>query len=266
MSARRFFSAETEAQAVLEAAGELGLSPGELAYRRVDKKHGALRRSRIVIEVDPLRPRREPPALVPPTMPASPAPRAPSPPAGIDARPLSGRRESPLREPEVEGRWVAPPVDPRTGGLAGALAGAAALAELAGLRLDARAVAAQGEEGEELRVDVQGPDGSLLLAHQGEVLRSSEYLLRRMVRELPEGGLVLDSGGYRAERQAMLERRAAAAADEVRRSGQPVILEPLPAAERRIVHLAIQREEAVASQSEGDGDLRRVRVIPRPAG
>ena len=84
-----------------------------------------------------------------------------------------------------------------------------------------------------------------------------------MIRELPTGGLVLDSGGFREERTRTLRRRAAAAAEEVRRSGEAVVFEPLPAAERRILHLAVESEPGVASASEGEGERRSVRIVPR---
>jgi spoIIIJ-associated protein len=118
-----------------------------------------------------------------------------------------------------------------------------------------------GTEGEEVRVDLVGADATVLRDRDGELLRTVEYLLRRMVRELPPGGLVADSDGQRAAREAQLRRQARAAAEEVRRTGEAFLFEPLPAIERRVVHLAIHDEAGVSSASEGDGEWRRVRVI-----
>ena len=276
--ARRFFSGDTEAQAVLEAAGCFGLTPGELKYRPVEKKHGFLRRPKVVIEVDPESPRRtagnaaadvvvsRPAPARPVNEPGRPAdaPHARSP---LGAQDAERARVSPARATHapaahIDGVATSWPAEAAVGGLPGALAAGEAVAALAGLRLEARGDVATGEEGDELRIELVGSDRGQLVARQGELLRACEYLVRRMVRDLPPGGLNLDSGGFREEREQTLRRRAAAAAEEVRRSGEAVRFEPLPAAERRILHLAIQAEPAVRSESEGAGDLRSVCVLP----
>jgi spoIIIJ-associated protein len=254
LNGRRYFSAETEAQAVLEAAGHFGVSPAELDYRPVNKKQGFLRRPRVVIEVDPGRPAKsgEPPVSMPPAV----QPHA-APPAGpaISARPQSS-------EGDDEG-WRAPAAIERLGGAAGVSAAVARVVELSGLRLEAgHPQALEAGDAGEIAVDVRGPDRSVLIARDAEVLGAFEHLVRRMVRHQTEI-VALDSEGYRANRVSTLRRRAAAAAAEVRRSGEPVLLEPLSAAERRVVHLAIQEEAGVASQSEGEGERKRIRVALR---
>jgi spoIIIJ-associated protein len=269
-SSRRFFSGETETQAVIEAAGHFGLSPAELAYRPVEKKHGFLRRPRVVIEVDPTQPRREKASAVPkaapvvgdrPGRPSGSTPTAPTESAGSsNPAPRHDAPEGAALAADVP--WVvAATGSGRLSGREGAVAAAEAVVALASLRLEPMAEILEGVDGDEIRVDLRGADRAELTSRQGELLRSCEYLVRRMVRDLPAGGLVVDSEGFRAEREESLRRRAAAAAEEVRRSGEPVLFEPLPAAERRIVHLAVQGEPAVVSESEGDGDFRRVRVF-----
>jgi len=248
---RRFFSAESEAQAVLDAASALGVPPGELAYRRLEKKTGFLRRPRVVIEVDTTSPRR--PAAAPVASAERPAPAAvASRPPGPGAAPAAP--PGPNIEPFAAAR-----------GDAGVPVAVAALASLAGLELAAAVAYREGPDGPELRVDLRGAGAGSLLEHQGELLGATEYLLRRMVRDLPPGGLVADSGGFRDARDEELRRRATAAAEEVRRSGDTVLFEPLPAGERRIVHLAIREQAGVVSASEGEGEMRQVRVLPEPA-
>lgn len=262
---RRYFSAETVSQAVIEAAGHFDLLPAELAYRLLEKKAGALRRSRVVIEVDPAQPRKAVEATPmerlaehsTTAMPRPvPSPTRALPPAGT-APGLERRREH-----EEVGPWAAPLPFAVATGTAGALVAVDAVVELACLRVGATAEGVATDDGNAIHVDLTGADRDVLLAHQGELLGACEYLVRRMVRDLPEGGLVADAAGYRAEREGELRRRAAAAAAEARASGTPVLFEPLPAAERRIVHLAIQDEAGVASESSGEGEMRRVRVFP----
>jgi spoIIIJ-associated protein len=273
--ARKFFSADTETLAVMEAAAHFGLAPGELAYRAVEKKHGFLRRPKAVIEVDPASPRRTVPAEAPaPAQPAAPAQgaagRETARGAGPTPKPASHppRHDAPWPHPAA-GADAAEPVRLEAfagplSGLDGAVAGALAVTALAGVRVTASGEAVVGADGEdEWHVELTGSGRQALLARQGELLHHCEHLARRMVRELPAGGLVLDSGGFREERTRTLRRRAAAAAEEVRRSGEAVVFEPLPAAERRILHLAVESEPGVASASEGEGERRSVRVVPR---
>ena len=275
---RRFFSADTETQAVMDAAEHFGVTPAELAYRAVEKKHGFLRRPRAVIEVDPASPRRlaapappEPPAVPvhaggPTAARRLPEPGGPHPPAAPSQRESPHRASGGPHPAGDEQRLLPVGLDPYEGALSGrdgAVAAAAAVAALAGFRVTASGEVVTGEEGEEVRVELAGPGREALLARAGELLLACEHLVRRMVRDLPAGGLTLDSGGYREERTRTLRRRAQAAAEEVRRSGEAVVFEPLPAAERRILHLAIETESGVASESEGEGDRRSVRVFAR---
>ena len=277
--ARKFFSADTEALAVMEAAAHFGLAPAELAYRPVERKHGFLRRPKVVIEVDPASPRRDvqvasSPVRQPPPTPVPPEPgsRRPAPEARPLARqPAPGPPRDAARPAPMGGDAGEQPVElePCTGPFAsldGAVAAATAVAALAGVRVGATGEVVSTPDGEdEWRIELAGPGRQALLARQGELLRSCEHLARRMVRDAPAGGLTLDSGGFREERTRTLRRRAAAAAEEVRRSGEAVVFEPLPAADRRILHLAVEGEPGVASESEGEGERRSVRIFPREA-
>ncbi len=271
--ARRFFSADTEALAVMEAAAHFGLEPAELAYRPVEKKHGFLRRPKVVIEVDTASPRRQAGVAVSPERPTV----APASATGVERAPARDRDAAGSLAPSrprsdvprtVSGSETPEPVElePVAGpltGVDGAIAAATAVAVLAGLRVSASAEVVATPEGNEVRVELAGAGRQALLERQGELLRTCEHLARRMVRDLPAGGLNLDSGGFREERTRTLRRRAAAAAEEVRRSGEAVVFEPLPAAERRILHLAVEAEPGVASESEGQGERRSVRIFPR---
>jgi spoIIIJ-associated protein len=280
---RRFFSGTSESQAAIEAAATLGVPVTELAYRLVDKR-GALRPGRVVIEVDPDNPRRAEAPLAPAASAVAVAPvSAPEPrqPALASASPPRDRAGEAARRPrrdEGDGPWsqrsgqgsgagdevvlavASPEASLPLSGEAGAAEAARALGALAALEIEPRVELLD----DAVQVDLAGTAAPRLVERQGELLRTFEYLLRRMVRELPEGGLVADSGGFRAEREATLRRRALAAAEAVRSSGEPVVFEPLPAAERRIVHIVVQDEPGVASASEGDGEAKRLRVFRAP--
>jgi spoIIIJ-associated protein len=251
---RQFFSARSEAQAVSEAAARFGVAPGELAYRA---RPSQLRLGRVVIEVDPDAPRRTAPTAVPPA-PALTEPRH----ERAAAPPPVERRESPPREgARAEEAWIGGAVPPTASDAERLRLGAEAAARLAGLELQAQVTGEEAVDGP-IHVELAGRGHDKLVARQGELLRTVDYLLRRMVRELPDDGVTVDSGGFRAERESVLRSRAREAAEQARTRGEAVLLEPLPAAERRVIHLTIQDEPGVTSASEGDGELRRVRIRP----
>ena len=83
---RRFFSGDTLQQALIQAANHFHLPPEEIAYRSIEKRHGSLKtRRRVLIEVDPDAPKREPgaappaPSVSPPSLPPlAPAPVLPT--------------------------------------------------------------------------------------------------------------------------------------------------------------------------------------------
>ena len=267
MNGKRFFSAASESQAVSEAAAELGVPAAELAY---EVRQGTLRPGRVVIVVDLAAPRR---AAAPPQAAEGPrrerlakaadgaaAPRAVAPERA--ERPRLARPEPSRQVPEVSWEPAGPEEELPASGVDGARRAAAALVALAGLDLVVEAREAEGS----LQVELAGAGRDALVAHGGELLKAAEYLLRRMVRDLPEEGLTLDSGGFRAEREEALRRRAAAAAEQVRRSGEPLSLTGLDAAERRVVHMAILAEAGVRSQSEGEGESRRLTILPAQDG
>jgi len=102
-----------------------------------------------------------------------------------------------------------------------------------------------------------------LVGGQGEVLEALQELARLAVQAKTgeRSRLMLDVAGYRAGRRRALEDVAARAVGEVRRTGEPVRLEPMNAFERKVVHDAVA-EAGLASESEGVEPARRVVVLP----
>jgi spoIIIJ-associated protein len=102
-----------------------------------------------------------------------------------------------------------------------------------------------------------------LVGPRGEVLEALQELARLAVQAKTgeRSRLMLDVAGYRAGRRRTLEELAARAVGEVRRSGEPVRLEPMNAFERKVVHDAVA-EAGLASESEGVEPSRFVVVLP----
>ena len=109
----------------------------------------------------------------------------------------------------------------------------------------------------------------LLIGRRGETLGSLQYLLNVMVgRNYDDQDMVfgVDVEGYRRRREESLVEMAHRVADEVRETGDVITLEPMPAAERRIIHLALSEEAGVATESVGRGSDRQVEVMPGEPG
>ena len=111
--------------------------------------------------------------------------------------------------------------------------------------------------------DIRGDDLGLLIGRRGQTLASLQYLVNLIVsRELKsQATIMVDVEGYRARRYDSLRNLALRMADRVRSTGQPVTLEPMSPAERRIVHMALQDVQDVTTQSIGEGENRKVSIL-----
>ena len=128
--------------------------------------------------------------------------------------------------------------------------------------LDLNAGADQTEEG--LRIQVRGDDVALLLGHNAELLDALEYLGNRVLARASgeETRLIFDSLGYRARREKELRLMAEKAAEKVRLSRIPFSFDPMTPNERRIIHLALANDDSVTTESQGNGENRKVTIRP----
>ena len=124
---------------------------------------------------------------------------------------------------------------------------------------------ATDEEEPPWMLDITGEsDLSVLIGRKGETLASLQYITRLVTsRELQRrANIVVDVGGYKARRMIRLFALARRMADQATSMGRPVALEPMPPYERRIVHLALREREDVTTESSGEGEARKVNIIP----
>lgn len=124
------------------------------------------------------------------------------------------------------------------------------------------------ETPDELVARLEGRDVALLIGKHGQTLDAIQYLANATLnRDVPEDErrrVVVDAAGYRDRRAATLERAADRAADSVLSTGEPVALERMTAAERKIVHTYLQSRPEVTTASEGSEPNRY--VVVRKAG
>ncbi len=132
------------------------------------------------------------------------------------------------------------------------------------LLISANVEVVEGEEGI-YSVNVETEESGLLIGFHGETLYSFQTILGLLVyRKLGEWiKIVVEIGDYRAKREEQLTAIAQSYANQAISTGQPVFLPPLPPSERRIVHIVLEARGDVVTESEGEGNQRRVVVKPK---
>ncbi|MCL2707047.1 MAG: protein jag [Dehalococcoidia bacterium] len=113
--------------------------------------------------------------------------------------------------------------------------------------------------------NIKGADLGILIGRRGQTLACVQYILRLMISQ--QTGLamafVLDVNGYKSRRYESLRVMAQHIAEQVEGSGRSCALEPMPAYERRIVHMVLAEHPYVVTESVGFGEARKVVVLPR---
>ncbi len=117
---------------------------------------------------------------------------------------------------------------------------------------------------DEVVINLEDTTDGLLIGHKGETLDAFEYLLNRMITRGDENEvhLALDASGYRERRQQNLESLALRLGERAKRQRKTVTLSPLNPRDRRIVHLTLEGDPLVTTQSMGRGYLRRLSIVP----
>lgn len=116
-----------------------------------------------------------------------------------------------------------------------------------------------------LMLSVEGEDLGSLIGRRGETLDSLQYLLRLMINQRVRNwrNIVVDVAGYKAKRSEQIVQLAERMAAQVIESGRAISLEPMPANERRMVHLALREHPEVYTESSGESDRRKVHIMPK---
>jgi spoIIIJ-associated protein len=271
--------APTVEQALAQGLAQLGLPATAVSVEVLDSGTTGLfglggRQVRVRLTVNPpasTSPAAPAKAVEPPVAPkrAAPAKRA--------KRPASARVESEttpasveVREPRKEPAPVAPraevSADMHDAVLDRTEAIISRLLYLMGLQ--AQVSAHYGEAREDRRpimVDIRGGDLGILIGRRGETLDAFQFVSALMVGK--ETGqfvhLVVDVEGHRDRRERQLRQLAQRMAEQVIKTGRKLTLEPMRAAERRVIHLELRDHPAVMTQSAGEEPHRKVTILPK---
>lgn len=111
-----------------------------------------------------------------------------------------------------------------------------------------------------LCLNVEGEDVGILIGRKGQTLSSLQFILNLIIsHKFKNQNLILvDVAGYRKRRYENLRTLALQLSEQVKRTGHPVYLEPMPPLERRFIHLALADDPQISTRSEGQGDSRKV--------
>ena len=114
-------------------------------------------------------------------------------------------------------------------------------------------------------INIKGEQMGLLIGKRGQTLDSLQYLTSLVVNKESDTYLKvkLDTENYRARRKETLENLAKNLSNKVKRTRQPVSLEPMNPYERRIIHSALQYDKFVETYSEGEEPERKVVIAPK---
>lgn len=122
-----------------------------------------------------------------------------------------------------------------------------------------------GEKTDETVVEIRAENSGLLIGRKGQTLEALQYLVSRIAGE--RGGtegphIVVDIENYRLRRRKSLEDMALRLGEKAKRQRKTVTVDALSAADRRIIHAALQDDPWVTTKSLGQGSYRRLLIIP----
>ena len=126
-------------------------------------------------------------------------------------------------------------------------------------------VGGEGETISSTALNIEGEDLGILIGRRGQTLASLQHIVRLIVgyqtqTRLP---LIIDVEGYKRRRCEGLQALAWRIAEQVAASKMPFNLEPMTAFERRIIHLTLANHPDVTTESTGQGETRKVVILPR---
>jgi spoIIIJ-associated protein len=113
-------------------------------------------------------------------------------------------------------------------------------------------------------IDLTGEDSGLLIGRRGQTLQALQFVVNMIARkELGQSvRVVLDVEHYRQRREESLRDMASKVASRVAQTGRSITLEPMSAADRRMVHVALADYPGVRTESVGLGEDRKVTIFP----
>ena len=140
---------------------------------------------------------------------------------------------------------------------------------LAKMKIEAKLSISYGEPDEEGRrpvcVELHGDDLGILVSRRAEILNALQYIVNLIVSKQLERWvqIIVDVEGYRSRHEVQLRKMALQMAGQAVQTGRRQVLEPMSAADRRIIHLELRDHPDVTTQSIGEEPARKVTIVPK---
>ncbi|MSP36967.1 MAG: KH domain-containing protein [Deltaproteobacteria bacterium] len=119
--------------------------------------------------------------------------------------------------------------------------------------------------GAEIILEIKTEESGLLIGRKGQTLEALQYLVERIAGERQSGEgaqIIIDIENYRERRRRSLEDMALRLGEKAKRQRKTVTVDALDAADRRVVHAALQDDPWLTTRSLGQGPYRRLLIIP----
>lgn len=122
----------------------------------------------------------------------------------------------------------------------------------------------EGDSPDEINLEIFGRDAGRIIGKKGQVLQALQFLVHRIVNRpgLERRHILVDAEGYRSRRDSSLATMAKRLGRQAVDEGKIITFEPMNPRDRRVVHLALAKFEGVITKSDGEGEDRRVQIIP----
>lgn len=116
-----------------------------------------------------------------------------------------------------------------------------------------------------VRVNISGDDLSILIGRQAETLNALQYIAGLIIsKEIGQSiPLIVDVEGYRSRRENQLRQLARRMADQAIKTGRRQVLEPMPAGDRRVIHIELKNNPEVTTESVGEEPHRKITILPK---
>jgi spoIIIJ-associated protein len=113
--------------------------------------------------------------------------------------------------------------------------------------------------------NVTGGNSAVLIGKRGQTLEAIQYIVEKIVNKHRKGrvGIHIDVEGYLEKRRLNLQGLALRMAEKVKSTGKPAAIGQMNAHDRRIVHIALQDDHMVRTQSKGEGFLKKLVIFPK---
>lgn len=123
------------------------------------------------------------------------------------------------------------------------------------------------EKDEGVFVSIDASEPGRLIGRDGQTLQALQFIINQIIlRELKDDSIqkrvILDVSGWRHGKEEDLSRRAKSWAQQVLDEGKPLELDPMPAWQRRVIHMTVQDMDGVESESVGEGLERHLVISP----